>query len=91
MAWLGGVPQINAYEPGFFTLLDEQFLVVNDYPYSGMSFWDDFDLPLPEEEEWSDAGMNETMLFICFVFLVFYDFFLFVFKLVTKHFNFCMT
>lgn len=51
MARLGGVPQVNAYGPGFFTWLDEHVLVINDYPYAGMIFRDDFNLPLTKEKE----------------------------------------
>ena len=49
--------------------------MVDDYPYEGMSFRDDFYLPFPKEEEWSNSVMNETMN--VFGFLYFVIFFIF--------------
>ena len=38
--------------------LDQQVIFVEDWPYAGMDFRNDPDMPLPAGEQWDDGGMT---------------------------------
>lgn len=72
---------------------------IYDYPYLGMRFRYDFDLPLLEEEEWSDSSMNEIInvfgfYLFCDFLILFLDYvyiYIMVFMTVIDHDFFFMT
>ena len=44
------------FRPDFFAHWDHMPLYIDDYPYSGMSYWGDTDLPLPLGRVWGPDG-----------------------------------
>ena len=62
----------------FFRWLWDQILMVEDYPYAGIDFTGDLDLPLPPGGQWGDIGKKQETLkmeniFMFFMFYIFYD------------------
>ena len=51
---LGGNRQPH-FSEDFFSRLDQELLVVDDYRYAGIDFHNDSDLVLPEGDEWDVA------------------------------------
>lgn len=50
--------------------LDQDILVVDDYKYIGIDFFQDLDLALPEDEDWDAAlGKKHVMSFEIVVFV----------------------
>ena len=47
--------------------LDRQVVIVEDWPYAGIDFHGDPDMPLPAGEHWDDGG-KPLDLFLIFVF-----------------------
>lgn len=58
---LGGGRQPHFFEE-FFSRLDQEILVVDDYGYVGIDFRNDSDLVLPEGYDW-DASLGMLDLF----------------------------
>jgi hypothetical protein len=54
--------------------LDQQEIFVEDWPYAGMDFRNDPDMPLPPGEQWDDAGMTLCL----FEFFNVFDFFMYM-------------
>ena len=54
--------------------LDRQVIFVEDWPYAGMDFRGDPDMPLPAGEHWDDGGKTLD-IFLIFIFCnVFFNF-----------------
>ena len=58
----------------FFSRLDQDILVVDDYGYTGIDFCQDLELVLPDDEDW-DASLGKKCVisfqsfFVCFLIL----------------------
>ena len=57
LVWLGGGQQPH-FSEDFFSCLDQDLLMVDDYVYVGINFRNDPDLVLPEGEDW-DATLGK--------------------------------
>ena len=67
---LGGGRQPHFTED-FFSRLDHDILVVNDYEYDGIDFHQDPDLEIPEDEDWNASlgkkhAISFPFIFVCF-------------------------
>ena len=58
------------YKPEFFEWIRRQLIVVEDWPYSGMDFTGDADLPHPVGEDWDEA-LGKTHFFILMSIMIF--------------------
>ena len=58
MPKVGDGQQIS-WRPELFDWLRRQFIVMEEWPYSGTNFTGDPDLPLPEGEDW-DEDLGKT-------------------------------
>ena len=52
----GGGAVGRVFRPDFFAHYDQMSLYIDDYPYSGMSYCEDPDLPLPPGRVWGLDG-----------------------------------
>ena len=52
----GGGVVGRVFRPEFFDHWDQMSLYIDDYPYSGMSYCGDLDLPLPLGRVWGFNG-----------------------------------
>jgi hypothetical protein len=57
--------------------LESQVIFVEDWPYAGIDFRGDPDMPLPAGEQWDDGGM--TLDFFIFVYMMFLYFLMYMF------------
>ena len=87
---LGGGRQLHFLED-FFSRLDHDILVMDDYGYAGIDFRHDLDLVLPGGEDWDAAlGMLRSLFCLCFcMFSIFWCFLvfdtMFVFAQIARH------
>ena len=54
--------------------LDRQVIFIEDWPYAGIDFRGDPDMPLPVGEQWDDGGKTLD-LFLIFIFCNVFEFF----------------
>ena len=79
MRRLGGGRVANPYPADFFPWWRRQIVAIDDYPYAGIDFQGDPDMPLPPGSAYGDIG-NESRpsLFLNFlsylIFLYFLDY-----------------
>ena len=59
MRKLGGGRVANPYPAGFFSWWRRQIVAIDDYPYVGIDFWGDPDMPLPPGSAYGNIG-NES-------------------------------
>ena len=59
MCRLGGGRMSNPYPADFFLWWRRQIVAIDDYPYVGIDFWGDPDMPLPPGSAYGDIG-NES-------------------------------
>ena len=52
----GGGAVGRVFRPEFLADWDQMPLYIDDYPYSGMSYWGDLDLSLPPGQVWGPDG-----------------------------------
>ena len=74
---LGGERQPH-FSKDFFSQLDQDKLVVDDYRYAGIDFCNDLDLVLPEGYDW-DASLGMLDLFFQQLCFYAFHFFFYVF------------
>ena len=67
MRRLGGGRVANPYLANFFPWWRQQIFAIDDYPYVGIDFWGDPDMPLPPEAAYGDIGNESQTLFLCFL------------------------
>ena len=72
---LGGGRVANPYPAEFFSWWRRQIVTIDDYPYAGIDFWGDPDMPLPPGSTYGDIG-NESRPSL-FEFFELFNFFLF--------------
>jgi hypothetical protein len=65
----GGGRTNESFDDDFFTWLSQQIPVIEDYPYAGIDFSRDPEIPVPPGEERGEMG-KFTSLFCCFVFFL---------------------
>ena len=66
---LGGGTAPNAFDATFFHWWSEQIPVVEDYPYAGIDYREDYDLVLPPDARWGLEGkktFDALRLILCF-------------------------
>ena len=59
MRRLGGGRVANPYPTNFFPWWQRQIVAIDDYPYAGIDFCGDPNMPLPPEVTYGDIG-NES-------------------------------
>ena len=59
MRRLGGGRVANPYPTEFFLWWRRQIVAIDEYPYAGIDFWGDPDMPLPPGSAYRDIG-NES-------------------------------
>ena len=82
MRRLGGGGVANLYPTNFFPWWQRQIVSIDDYPYAGIDFWGDPDMPLPPGLVYGDIGNEyrpslflkffELLIFFC-VFLIIWN------------------
>ena len=60
---LGGGRVANPYPADFFPWWRRQIIAIGDYPYAGMEFCGDSDMPLPLGEAYGDIGKESQTHF----------------------------
>lgn len=70
LKWLGLLVQLGGgqhthFSEDFFSRLDQDLLMVDDYGYVGIDFHNDPDLVLPEGEDW-DAALGKKICYLFF-------------------------
>ena len=73
---LGGGRVANPYLEDFFPWWRRQIVAIEDYPYAGIEFWGDPDMPLPPGSAYGDIG-NESRPSLFLNFLELFNFFLY--------------
>ena len=77
MRRLGGGRVSNPYPTDFFPWWWRHIIAIDDYPYVGIDFWGDPDMPLPLGAAYGDIGNESQTLFLSFfellIFFVFFD------------------
>ena len=53
---LGGSRVANSYPADFFQWWWRQIITIDDYPYVGIDFHEDLDMPLPPRVAYDDIG-----------------------------------
>ena len=76
MRRLGGGRVANPYPADFFSWWRRQIVTIDDYPYAGVEFCGDPDMPLPLGAAYADIGKESQTHFLSFlsylIFLVFF-------------------
>ena len=72
MRRLGGCRVFNPYPAKFFPWWWQQIVAIDDYPYAGIDFQGDLDMPLPPREAYSDIGNESQTVFLNFFELLFF-------------------
>ena len=73
---LGGGRQPH-FSEDFFSRLDQDILVVDDYRYAGIYFRNDLDLVLPEGYDWdASLGMLDLLFLSSYIFFDVFSFFI---------------
>ena len=60
----GGDGPVVKCTPKFFVWLVQQIIMIKDFPYAGMDYRGDPNIPLPAGMQWGDLGKNFS--FLCF-------------------------
>ena len=67
MRRLGGGRVANPYPTDFFPWWQRQIIAIDDYPYAGIDFQGDTDMPLPPGAAYGDIGNESQTLFLSFL------------------------
>ena len=57
----------NPYLTDLFPWWQRQIIAIDDYPYAGIDFWGDLNMPLPPGEAYGDIGNESQTLFLSFL------------------------
>ena len=63
MSKLGGRRVANPYPAEFFPWWWRQLITIDDYPYAGIDFSGDLDMPLPSGAAYGDIGKESQTNF----------------------------
>ena len=66
MRRLGGGRVDKPYPTDFFTWWQRQIIAIDEYPYVGIDFCGDLDMPLPPGEAYGDIGNESQTHFLSF-------------------------
>ena len=66
MCRLGGGKVSNPYPADLFPWWRRYIIAINDYPYAGIYFREDSDMPLPPRAAYGDIGNESQTLFFKF-------------------------
>jgi hypothetical protein len=72
MRWQGGGRVPTPYNDDFFHWWRRQIISLDDYPYAGIDFKGDPDMPLPPGTTYRDIGMSNFFKYFIFFFVFFY-------------------
>jgi hypothetical protein len=61
----------EAFDDNFFDWWARQIPAIEDYPYTGIIFLRDIDMPMPPSEECREIGTHHYLYFKVILFLVF--------------------
>ena len=81
VATTGGGRTIEAFDDKFFAWFSRQIPVIENYPYAGIDFSIDPEIPVPLGEEWGEMGKFGSIFFllnICNFYVIFYIYHFFV-------------
>ena len=67
MRRLGRGRVANPYPPDFFPWWWRQIITIDDYPYAGIDFRGDPDMPLPPGATYGDIGNESQTLILSFL------------------------
>ena len=76
MRRLGGGRVANPYPADFFLWWRQQIVSIDEYPYGGIDFWGDPDMPFPLGSAYGEIG-TESRLSLFLKFLKLFNFFVF--------------
>jgi hypothetical protein len=83
LKWLGLLTRLGGgrqppFSEDFFSRLDQDMLMVDDYGYAGIDFQNDPDLVLPKGKDWdATLGKKHVISFHAVIF-IFFDFIMFL-------------
>jgi hypothetical protein len=69
----GGGRVVEAYDDDFFAWLSRQIPMIEDYPYAGIDFSRDPEMPVPPGQVRGELGKSPPVLFF-FVYVIFMSF-----------------
>ena len=80
LKWLGLIVQLGGgrqphFSEDFFSQLDQDVLVVDDYGYVGIDFCNDPDLVFPKGKDW-DATLGKKKCYLFLSAVMFFEFFM---------------
>jgi hypothetical protein len=70
MRRLGGGRVSTLYNDEFFHWWRRQIIAIDDYPYEGINYRGDHEIPLPPGSAFGEIGQN--LIFVYFIFLCFF-------------------
>ena len=73
---LGGGRVANPYPADFFPWWRRHIVAIDDYPYGGIYFWGDSNIPLPPGSAYGEIG-TESRLSLFLKFFELFNFFVF--------------
>jgi hypothetical protein len=65
----GGGRTNESFDDDFFAWLSRQIPVIEDYPYAGIDFSRDPEIPVPPGEERGEMGKFTSLFFVFFFFV----------------------
>jgi len=68
----GGGRTNESFDDDFFAWLSQQILVIEDYPYAGIDFLRDPEIPVPPGEERGEMGKFSSLFFCFFLYIIFF-------------------
>ena len=78
MRRLGGGRVANPYPMDFFSCWRRKIIAIDDYPYAGIDFHGDPNMPLPTGEAYGDIGKESQTLFLSFDLFNFFCIFFYI-------------
>jgi hypothetical protein len=69
---------VEAFNDDFFARLSRQIPMIEDYPYAGIDFSRDPEMPVPPGEEQGEIGKSPPILFFLFVYVIFMSFWIYI-------------
>jgi hypothetical protein len=78
---------VEAFNDDFFSWLSRQILAIEDYPYAGIDFSRDLEIPVPPGEERGEMGKSPPIQFFLFAYVIFMSFLIYIMFLYTRVFD----
>jgi hypothetical protein len=70
----GGGRTVESFNDDFFAWLSREIPMIEDYPYAGIDFSRDPEMPVPPGEALGEIGKSPLLLFFLFAYVIFMSF-----------------